>query len=66
MVAQKMRNTPLIHYWSSLDKQIFISKEELKQIDEAEIVKTATGMRVYGSSYGDSAKARRDQVKKIY
>ena len=43
------------------DKKI---KEEVEQIDEVEIVKTATGMRVYGSSYGDSAKARRDQVKK--
>lgn len=39
-------------------------KEEVEQIDEMEIVKTATGMRVYGSSYGDSAKARRDQVKR--
>ena len=41
-----------------------MKKEEAEQVDEAEIVKTATGMRVYGSSYGDSAKARRDQVKK--
>lgn len=41
-----------------------VKKEEVEQIEEAEIVKTATGMRVYGSSYGDSAKARRDQVKK--
>ena len=39
-------------------------KEEVDQIEEMEIVKTATGMRVYGSSYGDSAKARRDQVKR--
>lgn len=31
---------------------------------EAEKVLTATGMKVFGSSYGDSAKARRDQVKK--
>jgi hypothetical protein len=38
--------------------------EEVEQIEEMEIVKTATGMRVYGSSYGDSAKARRDQVKR--
>jgi len=38
-------------------------KEE-SELDEAEKVPTATGMRVYGSSYGDSAKARRDQVKK--
>ena len=41
-----------------------MAKEDVEQIEEAEIVKTATGMRVYGSSYGDSAKARRDQVKK--
>ena len=41
-----------------------MAKEEVEQIEEMEIVKTATGMRVYGSSYGDSAKARRDQVKK--
>ena len=41
-----------------------MKKEEAEQVEEAEIVKTATGMRVYGSSYGDSAKARRDQVKK--
>jgi hypothetical protein len=33
-------------------------------VTEAEKVATATGMKVYGSSYGDSAKARRDQVKK--
>jgi hypothetical protein len=39
-------------------------KEDVEQIDEVEIVKTATGMKVYGSSYGDSAKARRDQVKR--
>jgi len=41
-----------------------VKKEEVDQIEEMEIVKTATGMRVYGSSYGDSAKARRDQVKR--
>ena len=33
-------------------------------VTEAERVATATGMKVYGSSYGDSAKARRDQTKK--
>jgi hypothetical protein len=33
-------------------------------VTEAEKVATSTGMKVYGSSYGDSAKARRDQVKK--
>ena len=37
---------------------------EETELDEAEKVATATGMKVYGSSYGDSAKARRDQVKK--
>ena len=49
---------PLISAQHELDE------EAAGQIEEAEIVKTATGMRVYGSSYGDSAKARRDQVKK--
>jgi predicted secreted protein len=39
-----------------------ITEEE--PVTEAEKVPTATGMRVYGSSYGNSAKARRDQVKK--
>ena len=37
------------------------SKEEL--LNEAEKVPTATGMKVYGSSYGDSQKARKDQLK---
>jgi hypothetical protein len=37
---------------------------EKESVTEAEKVPTATGMKVYGSSYGDSAKARRDQVKK--
>lgn len=37
---------------------------EETELDEAEKVATTTGMKVYGSSYGDSAKARRDQVKK--
>jgi len=37
---------------------------EETELDEAEKVATATGMKVYGSSYGDSARARRDQVKK--
>ena len=37
---------------------------ETQQLDEAsEKVPTPTGMRVYGSSYGNSAKARRDQTK---
>jgi hypothetical protein len=34
------------------------------ELDEADKVATSTGMRVYGSSYGDSAKARRDQLKR--
>lgn len=33
-------------------------------IEEADIEKTATGMKVYGSSYGNSVRARREQVKK--
>jgi predicted secreted protein len=37
---------------------------ENEPVTEAEKVPTATGMKVYGSSYGNSAKARRDQVKK--
>ena len=41
-----------------------LSKEEVEQIEEADIEKTATGMRVYGSSYGNSVRARREQVKK--
>ncbi len=37
---------------------------ENKQLDEAaEKVATPTGMKVYGSSYGNSAKAKRDQTK---
>jgi hypothetical protein len=37
---------------------------EETELDEADKVATPTGMRVYGSSYGDSAKARRDQLKR--
>jgi hypothetical protein len=40
-----------------------LSKEEV-ELDEADKVATSTGMKVYGSSYGDSAKARRDQLKR--
>lgn len=40
-----------------------LTKEEV-ELDEADKVATSTGMKVYGSSYGNSAKARRDQVKK--
>jgi hypothetical protein len=49
---------------SIIHKAVNAMKEAAEQIEEMEIVKTATGMRVYGSSYGDSAKARRDQVKR--
>ena len=49
---------------SIIHKAVNSMKEAAEQIEEMEIVKTATGMRVYGSSYGDSAKARRDQVKR--
>ena len=38
--------------------------EEVEQVIEADIEKTATGMKVYGSSYGNSVRARREQVKK--
>jgi len=41
-----------------------VSKITDETIAEAEKVTTSTGMKVYGSSYGDSAKARRDQVKR--
>lgn len=34
------------------------------ELDEADKVATSTGMKVYGSSYGDSVKARRDQLKR--
>ena len=42
-----------------------MSEEEIKSelLNEAEKVPTATGMKVYGSSYGDSQKARKDQLK---
>lgn len=33
-------------------------------IEESEKVKTSTGMKVYGSSYGNSEKARREQLKR--
>ena len=32
-------------------------------VNEAEKVPTTTGMKVYGSSYGNSQKARKDQLK---
>lgn len=39
--------------------------EQVTQLDEASPIKepTATGMRVYGRSYGNSAKAKQDQTK---
>ena len=41
-----------------------VKKEEVEQVNEADIEKTATGIKVYGSSYGNSQRARREQVKK--
>ena len=40
------------------------NKTEQLQLDESEKVKTPTGMKVYGHSYGNSQKARADQTKK--
>jgi hypothetical protein len=41
-----------------------IETQEAQLLDEAsEKVPTPTGMKVYGSSYGNSAKARKDQTK---
>ena len=42
-----------------------MSEEEIKSelLNEAEKVPTSTGMKVYGSRYGDSQKARKDQLK---
>jgi hypothetical protein len=47
-----------------VSKHVEKMHKEENELAEAEKVPTATGMRVYGSSYGNSAKARRDQVKK--
>jgi predicted secreted protein len=47
-----------------VSKHVDKMHKEESELDEAEKVMTSTGMRVYGSSYGNSAKARRDQVKK--
>ena len=41
-----------------------LRNEETEELQEADIEKTSTGMRVYGSSYGNSVRARREQVKK--
>ena len=38
--------------------------EEVEQVTEADVEKTATGMKVYGSSYGNSVRARREQTKR--
>ena len=38
-------------------------KEAIEMDESAEKVPTSTGMKVYGSSYGNSAKARKDQTK---
>ena len=35
-----------------------------EQVTEADVEKTATGMKVYGSSYGNSVRARREQTKR--
>ena len=47
-----------------VSKHVDKMHKEESELDEAEKVMTSTGMRVYGSSYGNSEKARRDQVKK--
>jgi hypothetical protein len=41
-----------------------LNKEEVEELEEADIEKTATGVKVYGSSYGNSQRARREQVKR--
>ncbi len=47
-----------------VNKHVEKMHKEESELDESEKVMTSTGMKVYGSSYGNSAKARRDQVKK--
>jgi hypothetical protein len=47
-----------------VSKHVDKMHKEESELAEAEKVMTSTGMKVYGSSYGNSAKARRDQVKK--
>ena len=58
-------NDPVHNPRKAFVKQVMagVKKEEV-ELDEADKVATSTGMRVYGSSYGDSAKARRDQLKR--
>jgi hypothetical protein len=46
------------------DKKINSIADAVRQVTEAEKVQTPTGMKVYGSSYGNSQKARADQTKK--
>lgn len=46
------------------DKKIDSIADVVRKITEAEKVQTPTGMKVYGSSYGNSQKARADQTKK--
>ena len=41
-----------------------LNKEEVEELEEADIEKTATGVKVYGSSYGNSQRARREQIKR--
>ena len=49
---------------NKVPKSLVDAVSQIMQVDEAaEKVPTSTGMRVYGSSYGNSAKARRDQTK---
>ena len=58
-------NDPVHNPRKAFVKQVMagVKKEEV-ELDEADKVATSTGMKVYGSSYGDSAKARRDQLKR--
>ena len=49
---------------NKVPKSLVDAVSQIMQVDEAsEKVPTPTGMKVYGSSYGNSAKARRDQTK---
>ena len=50
--------------FASLDKHLSSLKEEVEELEEADIEKTATGVKVYGSSYGNSQRARREQIKR--
>ena len=50
---------------NKVSKSLVDAVSQIMQVDEAqsEKVPTASGMKVYGHRYGDSAKARRDQTK---